>query len=192
MPDTEERTAGFVPKEVKEIQDFKYREEAKAKVMKAGLIFPAQPNIPDELMDGTGHIQLPSDLTAVSDDELGMYLTIFTGLSAYGTAVVANADIDWTVAERIATFAERYEIIKLPKDSQKNDDLRYGSVHRLGYVRELRKDELEKQATFKMATAMVAGYEKMSNAVSREITRRANTFRAEGRESSYGRSLYGE
>lgn len=186
MADAEERNERFVPREVEDVKSFKYREEARAKVLKAGLIFPAQPNIPEELMNESGYLQLPSDLTAVSDDELGMYMTIFTGMSAYGEAVVANADIDWSVADRIATFAERYEIIKLPKDSQKNDDLRYGSVHRLGYVRELRKDELEKQATFKMAQAMVNGYEKMMNAVSREITRRANTFRAE----NYGESIY--
>jgi len=186
MPDTEERTVGFVPKEVEDVKSFKYREEAKAKVLKAGLLFPAQPNIPEELLDDTGHLMLPNDLTAVTDDELGMYLTIFTGMSSYGEGVVANADIDWTVADRVATFAERYEIIRLPKDSQKNDDLRYGAVQRLGYIRDLRKDELEKQSTLKMVRAMVSGYDKMLNAVSREITRRANTFRAE----SYGESIY--
>lgn len=185
MADTKERTEPK-PIEVVEIQNFKYREEAKAKVLKVGLVFPAQPNVPSGLSDGQGHITLPPDLTAVTDDELGMYMTAFTGLLVYGQCVVANADIDWAAADRVATFAERYEIINLPKDYQKNDDLRYGSVHRLEYVRELRKDELAKQSILKMANAMVQGYDKMLQAVSREITRRANTFRAE----SYGTDLY--
>mgnify|MGYP001031227077 FL=1 len=165
-----------IPAEVQEILDYKYREEAKAKVRKAGLFFPARPNVPEELLDESGNISLPQDLTNVTDEELGLYLSIFTAISSYAEGVVAVTDIDWTTADRVATFAERLEIMRLPKEQQKNEDLRYGAINQHQYIRELRKKELQDLSTYKLSAGLLRAYEKSISALSREITRRANTF----------------
>lgn len=177
VKDDKMETGGAIPAEVLEIEEFKYREEAKAKIRKAGLFFPSRPEIPDEsMLDENGNITLPPDLTLITDDELGLYLTVFTALSAYAEGVVAITDIDWTTSDRIATFAERLEILSLPKEQQKNEDLRYGSINKKAYIRDLRKKELQDLATYKLSAGLLRAYEKAVSALSREITRRANTF----------------
>lgn len=175
-----ERVGEKITPEVREILDFEHRENAKAIILKSGLFFPSRPKIPADLQDEHGNIQLPNDVTAITDRDLGKYLSIFTALSSYAEGVTAVADIDWTVADRVATFAERLEILKLPKELLKNDDLRYGSVSKLEYVRKLRQKEMECLATFKLSSGMLRSYEKAVASLSREITRRSNMNRFEG------------
>lgn len=165
-----------VPPEVQEVADYSYREQAKAKMIKAGLYLPSRPSIPEDILDENGNVALPTDITEVDDEDLGRYLSIFTALSAYAEGIVAVTDIDATTSDRVATFAERIEIMKLPKDKLKNDDLRYGTVHNISYVREYRKKAMQDEANFKLSAGLLRAYEKAITSLSREITRRANTF----------------
>ena len=66
------------PKEISEVADYKYREEAKQKMLKAGLYLPSRPSIPEDILDSSGNIALPADITAIDDEDLGRYLSIFT------------------------------------------------------------------------------------------------------------------
>lgn len=165
-----------IPPEVQEVADYEYREESKAKMVKAGLYLPSRPSVPEDILDSHGNVALPSDITNIDDEDLGRYLSIFTALSAYAEGIVAVTDIDSTTSDRVATFAERIEILKLPKDKQKNDDLRYGAVHNIDYVREYRKKAMQDEATFKISSGLLRAYEKAIMSLSREITRRANTY----------------
>lgn len=165
------------PSEVVQLLENHYRENAKRKVMQSGLFFPSRPQIPTELLDNSGNISLPQDITTITDDKLGLYLTVFSALSAYAEGVVAVTDIDWTTSDRVSAFAERLEIFKLPKEQQKNDDLRYGAINRLKYIRDLRQKEMQDLANFKLSSGLLRGYEKSIASLSREITRRANTFK---------------
>lgn len=162
---------------IEKIKDYEYQEKAKSKVRKAGLSFPTRPNIPEPLQQPNGDVRLPEDVTNLSDRDLGRYLSVFSALSSYAQCIVALADIEYTTAENIAQMAERFEILDLPKQRRKNDDLRYGSVHLIDYVFELRQDAMKKQANYKMVEGVLASYERAINSLSREITRRGNEFK---------------
>jgi len=160
--------------EMLEVVDFEVKEKAKAELIRAGLFPIAKPVLSGNILSSDNEVKLPIDITMLSDTELGQYLSMFTGLSAYAETIVSMADIDWVTALRVAEFAERIEMLTLPKDKQRNDDFRFGSVHSIKYVRKLRQKELEAQATFKLSASVLRSYEKAVASLSREISRRGN------------------
>ena len=173
---TEETLGRKAPKEVEEILNFKIKENTRAEIKRQGLRYIACPSIPEGKVKQSGNLDLPSDITACSDKETGEYLSLYGALSAYAEGVVAISNIDWVVADRVADFAENLEIIKLPKEFQKNEELRHGHIHKVEYIRKLRWEATQKETIFILAQGELRAYEKIVSLLSREITRRANTF----------------
>lgn len=129
---------------------------------KAGLPLPKRP--------GDGAPQLPGNVNDLHDDELGYYLSSYARWCDYGEFVVANADVRHCMAasnhEYIASRVRLEKTGTVPdKASKTHIDHRY------------QESLLEMEtafATLRMSKSVLSGYQKMYDALSREITRRQN------------------
>lgn len=166
------------------LKDFEARERAIALLKKSGLPFPSKPAIPEDYLDENGNLKRVTDITQLTDRELGTFMSVWTALSVYAQVIVAIADIDHSSSERVASFSERQEILKLSKEDRKNEDLRYGHVHKIPDVQARRYKEFKDLAVYKLAQALLSGYEKDLMLLSREITRRSNLQAWEKREAN--------
>lgn len=159
------------------------RQKAVKRLKKSGLVFPEQVDIPPEFLNEDGNLIIPEDVSSLATADLARYLSIFTSLAAYYEVVVASADIDKSTAERVMDFVGA----KLLLDDEISDN--YSTVTEKKAARETDETYMrardwydEQKATYKMAEALLEGFDRIVFMLSREITRRGNTSSQQGRD----------
>lgn len=180
-PDTKETN--------KKIEEFYHSKKAIAKVMKAGMVLPSLPEIPEQYRDENGAFKMPEDITALSAQELGQLYSLLTGLSTYYESIVALYDIDCITAESVKEYTEAQVLTEINDDPEikkqyTNVTDRKALLNLDERVQKVRDWYNQALANYKLAHAIHKGFEKYLNLVSREITRRSNLAFHENRLES--------
>jgi hypothetical protein len=176
-------------KEISEINEYILREKATVKLKKSGIFFPAQPIIPDFLVDDEGSFSMPHDLTELESKHLGLLMTVLNNLLAWNGAVLSAARVDKLSAERIKVFTEskiRMQILaskEMLKDFKAREDKEaYINTHPLVIQVQERADN---QAALEiMADQLYKDLERSQRTVSREISRRGGELDMFNREQN--------
>lgn len=165
----------------KDIKDYSLRSKAISKARKGNMYIPAKVTLPSEFTNQEGNLHVPYDLTDISTEELGRYLTLFTQLTGYYEAVVACADIDLMAAERVKDFTEAKVLLEIGKE--KGGTLTEKKAHRTVDPRviEARDWYDEMKAFYELSNALLKSCDKLVFMLSREVTRRGGFQAQESR-----------
>lgn len=139
-------------------------EKAMQRIETVGLMTPDRPKGAD------GAPRLPDDIDNLEDKELGYYLGIYARWCEYAEYIVAHADVKHALTASTHEFiSAKVRLMKTgtvqDKSSKTHIDIRY-QESLLGMESEF--------ATLRLTKALLAGYQKIYEALSREITRRQN------------------
>jgi hypothetical protein len=113
----------------------------------------------------------PADLSSLSDDELGIHLSYWTGWCAsaeYQLAIIESKLID--AKQDFDEATAMYFATKLSKDSRSTMMATPSIARKKRAVTALEKD-------YAVVKALLSGYERFYTATSREVTRRENSRR---------------
>lgn len=167
---------------VKYKQDSRYILE---KVKKAGLPIPDRDDNDDLHAEWSSIKKSYSGLSNVPSHKLGEFLDKFNSVLAYGFYCTAIADYEHVWAKNVRDFALAKMLLTVP--SCKTVALQEAMVLDAdtdGAYQELCKDYDSKYAGYKLMSALVNGYEKQAESISREITRRGNQNSLNGRNEN--------
>lgn len=129
-------------------------------------------------------IELPSDITAISSEQLGELFTKLTSWTDYIASQKVMADLEERAALRKKDFAENSMLIKRMGAQVKGERITAVkaeiSIH--PEIIELENDYEEKYAYRKLVEMLLTNHERDLSLVSREITRRSNDLRSTRKE----------
>lgn len=115
-------------------------------------------------------LEFPDDLSRIGTTELGEMLGIWTTVMAYAQYEVARTDIDKTARWNRYEFARKKLYLSLVDKGGMNEEQRKAEV----YVQtaQLRADFEVAKAKYVLVSALLGGYSKYYQALSRELSRR--------------------
>lgn len=147
--------------------DFQAKEEALVKLRKARLSIPKRP------VDEEGNplsLSLPRDLAATSSEKLGQLMTQFTSQADFIAVAATEADIELNVAEHV--YERIQAMVRLQKEGTVQERADQTMVD--PEVKAAAQNYYRAVALSKMTQTLLHACERDLNAISREITRRAN------------------
>jgi len=128
--------------------------------------------LPEQPRDDNGVVLmpvLPNDVTRLSNEQLGRLYGEFAAISIYATAHLALSDIDHTEVEYTADMTEAKFGLQAEGS---NKDQRMFALKTNLYVKQGREKAMQKRARKVMLSKLIDGYEKATNTLSREMSRR--------------------
>lgn len=165
------------------IEQFQVREVTKAKMRKAGLPTPVQPENSESLYNEWESIKKRfGGVANIPHTELGSFLDKWTGLVSYARWIEAVADIDLTTSREIRDTVKQ-QLYTLHDGGR---EIRAAKVHTETIYTDWEKKFTEDQAMYTATRALREGYEYRANAISREITRRGDDFHSNRRSINRG------
>lgn len=131
-----------------------------------------------------GQVELPSDITAISSDDLGELFTRLTAWTDYIASQKVMAELEERAALKAKDFLENTMLIKRMGATVKGERITAVkaeiSIH--PDLVELDMDYEQKHAYRKLVEMLLNNHERDLSLVSREITRRSNDSRATRKE----------
>jgi hypothetical protein len=129
-------------------------------------------------------VELPSDITAISSEQLGELFTKLTAWTDYIASQKVMADLEERAALRKKDFTENSLLIKRMGAQVKGERITAvkAEISISPIVVELENDYEEKYAYRKLVEMLLTNHERDLSLVSREITRRSNDLRSTRKE----------
>jgi hypothetical protein len=129
---------------------------------------------------------LPSDITALSSEQLGEKFTILTAWADYAATQLAVAQIEERAAQRKLDLLENTLLVRKMGTAVKGERITLvkAQIATDQDVLDLAQDYEDKYAYRKLVEMMLANYERDIALVSRELTRRSNDLRSTRKEWS--------
>lgn len=131
-------------------------------------------------------VELPSDITLLSSEQLGEKFTALTAWADYAASQLAIAQIEERSAQRKLDFLENTLLVKKMGSAVKGERITLvkAQIATDQDVLDLSQDYEDKYAYRKLVEMMLANYERDLALVSRELTRRSNDLRSTRKEWS--------
>lgn len=131
-------------------------------------------------------VELPSDITLLSSEQLGEKFTVLTAWADYAASQLAIAQIEERSAQRKLDYLENSLLVKKMGAAVKGErvTLVKAQIATDQDVLDLSQDYEDKYAYRKLVEMMLANYERDISLVSRELTRRSNDLRSTRKEWS--------
>jgi hypothetical protein len=129
---------------------------------------------------------LPSDITALSSEQLGEKFTVLTAWADYAATQLAVAQIEERSAQRKLDLLENTLLVRKMGTAVKGERITLvkAQIATDQDVLDLAQDYEDKYAYRKLVEMMLANYERDIALVSRELTRRSNDLRSTRKEWS--------
>jgi hypothetical protein len=129
---------------------------------------------------------LPSDITALSSEQLGEKFTILTAWADYAATQLAVAQIEERSAQRKLDLLENTLLVRKMGTAVKGERITLvkAQIATDQDVLDLAQDYEDKYAYRKLVEMMLSNYERDIALVSRELTRRSNDLRSTRKEWS--------
>jgi hypothetical protein len=164
--------------------------EARDNIYQRGFAMPRQPSVSTVAGPQPYRGELPPDLTALRDDELGTTLGLLTEWNNYVQAQLAEAQSNITIAKAELEFIEAKLRIAYQKDPTEHK--KRSNPERDDYVGtdpryvQARSDALYHERVYLFTRAMANAAEQSFSAVSRRITQRGQEIDRMGRNNGVG------
>lgn len=129
-------------------------------------------------------VDLPSDITMLTSEQLGEVFTRLTAWADYAASQLAIAQLEERAAERRLSSAENKQLIIRMGSAAKGDrvTLIKAEISQDPDVQRLSQDYEDKYAYRKLVEVMLHNFERDISLVSRELTRRSNDLRSQRKE----------
>lgn len=143
-----------------QVKDFS--QHSKELLFALGLVAPVKPEV---------ELVFPSDLSILSDDELGRHLAYWSSMCAYAHQKVSILDGSLVLAK--TEYDQEYDLRLYHRQGTSITERKLGvSVSKT--LRDMKRRIATIEADLKVLKAVLVGYDLKNSAVSREITRRHN------------------
>lgn len=143
-------------------QVIEFGERSRELIKSLGLTAPSQSN---------KELTFPSDLSRLSDSELGQHLTYWCNMCAYAHQKVAVLEGALVLAR--SEYEQEYDLRLYSKQGSSMSE-RKVAVGASRTIRDMKTRLAVIEADLKILKAILIGYDLKNSAVSREITRRNN------------------
>lgn len=131
-------------------------------------------------------IELPSDITMLTSEQLGETFTVLTAWADFAATQLAIAQVEERAAVRRLSFLENRLLVERMGAAAKGDRITLvkAQIAIDPDVQELSQEYEDKYAYRKLVEVMLSNYERDIALVSRELTRRSNDLRSTRKEWS--------
>lgn len=124
-------------------------------------------------------LEWPDNVGDLGSDELALHLTQWSGWSTYARYQLAQVETNLSAFEEEANIRVQELVFKSKGDYETVTEVK-AAVASMPGVRRLKAKVLKASALKKMLGALLEGYEKKYNTISREISRRESEFSENG------------